>query len=294
MVNFILLQLFNGLVFGSILTLLATGLSLIFGMMRIINFAHCSLYMIGAYLSATLMLYLIPNYWVALCIVPIGVGVLGGLMEFFTIRPLYKRHHVYQLLLTFGYVILIGDLVLLIWGGDRYQIPPPYPFTGAIEMLGLTYPTYRLFILFFSIGLIIALWRLLEGTKLGAIIRAGTHDSEMINAMGINIGFIFTLMFAFGSALAGLCGVISGPIYEIQPGMDISFIIDVFIVVVVGGMGSFKGSVFGGFIIGIAEVMTSAFLPSLGMVIVYIVAISLLFIFPHGIFGTGEVHEVAK
>jgi branched-subunit amino acid ABC-type transport system permease component len=250
--------------------------------------------MIGSYLGATLILFLLPNFWVALFVVPIVVGFLGGLIEFFTIRPLYKRQHAFQLLLTFGYVILISDLILLIWGGDRYSIPPPYLFRGSLHILGITYPIYRIFILFFSIGLITLLWWLLEGTKLGAIIRAGTHDSEMLNAMGINIKLLFTLLFAFGSALAGLCGVISGPIYEIKPGMDISFIIDIFIVVVIGGMGSFKGSVLGGFIIGIAEVMTSTFLPDLGMVIVYIVAISLLFIFPHGIFGKREMHEIVK
>jgi branched-subunit amino acid ABC-type transport system permease component len=255
--------------------------------MGIVNFAQGSLYMLGAYIGLTI-LSKTNNFYIAIILSPLIIGLVGGMIERFTIKRLYKKGHLYQLLLTFGYVLSLGHLVQVIWGTGGHSIQPPGILMGSITILGEPYPVYRLSVLFFSTGILFLLWCFLERTKLGSIVRAGTNDSEMVSAMGINISLVFTLVFALGSWLAGLGGMVAAPIFTVKPGMDSEIIIDIFIAVVIGGLGSFGGSVLGGFLIGMSKTFVNAYIPNFGMVVIYAVMALVLLARPYGILGRKE------
>ena len=277
-------QALNGLSYGVLLFLLSVGLTLIFGMLDVINLAHGSFYMLGAY-AGLATLAVTGNFWLAVLAAPLAVGLIGALMERTCLRPLYRRSPLDQVLLTFGCIYLFEDLVKWIWGGKIRSIPPPEVFSGSVNFLGATVPSYRLFMIVFGLAMAVALWLLIERTRLGAIIRAGVFDAEMAAGMGINIDRVFTGVFAFGAALGGLSGVIAGPIQSASPPMGAGILIPALIVVVVGGLGSLKGSLVGSLIIGQAETFGKAWLPGSSMVIIYVVMALVVLFRPQGLFG---------
>jgi len=277
-------QALNGLAYGVLLFLLSVGLTLIFGMLDVVNLAHGSFYMLGAYAGLTLIA-VTGSFWAALLAAPLLVGAVGALLERVCLRPLYRRSPLDQVLLTFGLIYLFEDLVKWIWGGRIRSIPPPDLFAGSVTVLGATIPSYRLFVIAFGLAVAILLWLLIERTRLGAIIRAGVFDAEMTAGLGIDIHRVFTAVFAFGAALGGLSGVIAGPIQSAYPAMGASILIPALIVVVVGGLGSLKGSLAGSLVIGQAETFGKAWLPDSAMLIIYVVMALVMLVRPQGLFG---------
>src|SRR6266516_901661 len=211
-------QVLNGLSYGVLLFLLSVGLTLIFGMLDVVNLAHGSFYMLGAYAGLPLIAAS-GSFWLALAVAPLVVGVIGVLIERSCLRPLYWRGPLDQVLLTFGFIYLFEDLVKWIWGGRIRSIPPPDLFSRSVKIFGATVPSYRLFVIVFGLVVALLLWLLIERTRLGSVIRAGVFDAEMAAGLGINIPLVFTSVFAFGTALGGLSGVIAGPIQSAAPPM---------------------------------------------------------------------------
>jgi len=277
-------QALNGLSYGILLFLLSVGLTLIFGMLDVVNLAHGSFYMLGAYAGLATIAAL-GNFWIALVVAPLAVGAIGAVMERLALRPLYRRSPLDQVLLTFGFIYLFEDLVKWIWGGRIRSIPPPDLFSGSVTILGATIPSYRLFVIAFGFAMAVALWLLIERTRLGSIIRAGVFDAEMTAGMGINMPVVFTAVFAFGAALGGLSGVIAGPIQSASPPMGAGILVPALIVVVVGGLGSLKGSLAGSLIIGQAETFGKAWLPGASMMMIYLVMAAIVLLRPQGLFG---------
>ncbi len=277
-------QALNGLAYGVLLFLLSVGLTLIFGMLDVVNLAHGSFYMLGAYAGLSLIAGT-GNFWLALLVAPLAVGLIGVVVEVSCLRPLYRRPPLDQVLLTFGFIYLLEDLVKWIWGGRIRSIPPPDLFSGSVSVWGAIIPSYRLFVIVFGLVMAVLLWLLIERTRLGAIIRAGVFDAEMTGGLGINIRRVFTMVFAFGAALGGLSGVIAGPIQSAYPSMGVAILIPALIVVVVGGLGSLKGSLVGSLIIGQAETFGKAWLPDAAMLIIYVVMATVMLLRPQGLFG---------
>ncbi len=277
-------QALNGLAYGALLFLLSVGLTLIFGMLDVVNLAHGSFYMLGAYAGLALIA-LTGSFWLALVVAPLAVAVVGIVVERLCLGPLYRRPVLDQVLLTFGLIYLFEDLVKWIWGGRIRSIPAPSSLSGSLHIGGVTVPSYRVFVIVFGLLMAVALWLLIERTRLGSIIRAGVYDAEMAAGLGIDIRRVFTGIFAFGTALAGLSGVIAGPIQSAQPPMGASILIPALIVVVVGGLGSLKGSLVGSLVIGQAETFGKVWLPGAGMVMIYVVMAVVLLWRPQGLFG---------
>jgi branched-subunit amino acid ABC-type transport system permease component len=277
-------QALNGLAYGALLFLLSVGLTLIFGMLDVVNLAHGSLYMLGAY-AGLAIIGVAGNFWLAVLAAPLAVGLIGMAIERICLRPLYRRPSLDQVLLTFGFIYLFEDLIKWIFGGRIRSIPAPALFSGSVMLGGLTYPSYRLFVIAFGLGMAVALWLVIERTRLGSIIRAGVYDAEMTAGLGINIPRVFTSVFAGGAALAGLSGVIAGPIQSAYPSMGVSILIPALIVVVVGGLGSLKGSLAGSLIIGQAETFGKAWLPEAAMLMIYVVMALVVLLRPQGLFG---------
>ena len=277
-------QALNGLAYGALLFLLSAGLTLIFGMLDVINLAHGSLYMLGAYAGLALI-GLTGNFWIALLAAPLAVGLIGAGIERACLRPLYRRPALDQVLLTFGLVYFFEDLIKWIFGGKIRSIPAPALLSGSTSFGGVTYPSYRLFVIGFGLLMAVGLWLLIERTRLGSIIRAGVYDAEMAAGLGIDIDRVFTAVFAFGAALAGLSGVIAGPTQSAYPAMGVGILIPALIVVVVGGLGSLKGSLAGSLLIGQAETFGKAWLPEAAMLIIYVVMALVVLLRPQGLFG---------
>ena len=277
-------QALNGLAYGALLFLLSAGLTLIFGMLDIVNLAHGWFYMLGAY-AGIVTLAVTGNFWVAALVAPLIVGVVGALVERGLLRPLYRRSPLDQVLLTFGLIYLFEDLIKWGWGGRIRSIAPPEIFSGRMTLFGVTLPAYRVFVIAFGVLMAILPWIVIEKTRLGAVIRAGVYDAEMTAGLGIDIGRVFTLVFAFGAALGGLSGVIAGPIQSAYPSMGVSILIPALIVVVVGGLGSLKGSFVGSLVIGQAETFGKVWFPSVSMLMIYLVMALIVLARPQGLFG---------
>jgi branched-subunit amino acid ABC-type transport system permease component len=277
-------QALNGLAYGVLLFLLSVGLTLIFGMLDVINLAHGSFYMLGAYAGLTLI-GATGSFWLALAVAPLLVGVVGLLVERTLLRPLYRRPALDQVLLTFGLIYLFEDLVKWIWGGRIRSIAPPALFANPVTLGHVTIPSYRLFVIGFGLAMALLLWIVVERTRLGAVIRAGVFDAEMTAGVGIDVGRVFTLVFALGAALGGLSGVVAGPIQSAYPSMGVSILIPALIVVVVGGLGSLKGSLVGSLVLGQAETFGKAWLPGVSMLMIYLVMALIVLLRPQGLFG---------
>src|SRR2546425_1048470 len=240
LVAVLLPQLLHGLVFGAALGLLALGLTVIFGLLGVMNFAHGELYMLGAY-AGIAVIGVTHSFWVALIAAPILVGVVGAVTEMTTLRPLYNREPLYGLILTFGLALVFREGARQIWGGDMRRILPP--FTGSTPLLGMTYPNYRLFLLAASSAILLALWLFFTRTRAGIVVRAAVQDAEMLDGLGVNVRRVFTLTFAASGALAALAGLLLAPVFTVYPQMGVEVILLAFIVVILGGMGGLGGSV---------------------------------------------------
>jgi branched-chain amino acid transport system permease protein len=289
--HFILIQLFNGLILGSIYVLLALGLTVIFGTLGVVNFAHGALYMMGAYAAYSVVTLLNLHFIVAILICPIIVGIIGILLEKFLISKLYKLPHFYNLLLTFGIMFFIQDAIKIIYGPEGEPFNIPKFLDGAVNLGFVVYPKYRLFIILITGFLALGVWLFIEKTKLGAIIRAGTDDSETADALGINISRTFTLVFGMGAGLAGLAGVIAAPTQDVQPIMGMNFLTESFVVVIVGGMGSIGGSILAGLIIGELVTLGIIFWAPMSTTLIYIFMAIVLIVRPRGLMGRAAFFE---
>lgn len=289
--QFVLMHLFNGLILGSIYVLLSLGLSIIFGMLGIINFAHGAFYMLGAYCAYTLTTHLFLNSWSALVATPIILGLIGAACEFFLFRRLYKLPSLYIMLFTFGLMLVIQDVVRMIFGGVGVPYGTPESLLGAANLGFMYYPKYRLFIIVVSAVCSFAVWLFLSKTKIGAIIRAGTDNSLMVDALGINIGRIVSLSFALGIGLAGLAGVLAAPMQTVTPVMGTDFLIDCFVVVVIGGMGSIAGSIVAGLMVGEIIALGVMIWPPISHSLIYIFMAAFLLLRPRGLFGREAFHD---
>jgi branched-chain amino acid transport system permease protein len=284
-------QALAGLSNGMLLFIIAAGLSLIFGVSRIINFAHGTLFMFGAYLALTVVRATAHSAWsfaLALVASTIGLFVLGIVFELFFLRRIYRSDHAYQLLLTFGLVLILGDLVKLVWGREDHSVPTPAFLTGSTTFAGVTFPVYRLFLIGVGFAVAAGLWALLYRTRWGIFVRAATVDREMLNALGVNVNGLFTTVFGLGSALAGLAGALAAPIIAVGPGLHAQVIIDAFVVVVIGGMGSFAGALAGALLVGQANAFGLLAFPTLALVVTFAVLAIVLIVRPWGLLGKPE------
>lgn len=277
-------QILNGLAFSMLLFLLAAGLSVIFGMMDFINLAHGSFYMLGAYLGFTAT-QRFGNFWIALIVVPIVVAGLGFVLEATLLRPLYKRGHLDQVLLTFGLAFVVADLIRWFWGADIRSVPQPPELTGAVPLGIAVYPRYRSFVIVAGIVLALVLWLIQTRTRIGAIIRAGVADKEMVGGLGINISLVFGGVFAFGAGLAAFSGVIAAPFLSLVPGMDAEQLILSLIVVVVGGLGTLKGAFWGAIVVGLADTFGKIYVPDFSLFVIFAIMAVVLLLRPNGLFG---------
>jgi branched-chain amino acid transport system permease protein len=283
-------QVFTGLVLGGIFVLLAIGLSLIFGLMTVVNFSHGALYMLGAYFGYVLLTRT-GSFTVALVLAPALVGAFGLLVERFLIRPLYGRSPDDPLLLTFGLSLVIVETARLIWGKIGLPLDPPTALSGAVN-LGFTYfPTYRLFVLAVTAAVLVALWLFLEKTNVGLLIRAASRDPLMVRALGFDVGRVWFLVFGIGTGLAGLAGILAGPMRGAYAEMGVTIIIESFVVVVVGGMGSLVGAVVSGLLIGQVVSLTTFFAPKLAEIVVFVFMAVILLLRPSGLFGEAGLLE---
>ena len=278
-------QLLLGLINGAFYAVLSLGLALIFGLMNVINFTHGAQYMLGAYVAWIAMAYAGLNYWLSLLLAPIVVGALGILIERLFIRWLYDLDHLYGLLLTFGLALIIEGVFRQIYGISGQPYPIPAQLAGGYNLGFMFLPKYRAWVVVASIVVCFSTWLVIEKTKLGAYLRAGTENPTLVQAFGINVPRMITLTYGFGAGLAALAGVLAAPIYQVKPTMGADMIIVVFAVVVIGGMGSIIGSVVTGFILGLLEGLTKVFYPEASNTIIFVVMAVVLMIKPAGLFG---------
>ncbi len=280
----VVIQILHGLAYGMLLFLVSSGLTLVFGMMSVLNLAHASFYMLGAYFSYQ-MLQWVGNFWVALIISPIMVAALGVLMERTLLRRVHAGGHVQEFVLTAGMAFVITEAVKWIWGTEPLPVPIPAALSGAVTIVGSVYPIYRLFILCFSVGIIGLLTFLLMKTRLGITVRAAVSDRDMVGALGTNTPFVFMLVMGIGSWLAGIAGVIAGPFISTYPGMAAEILVDCFVVTVTGGLGSLVGAVLASFIIGQLSSFGVLFIPRFAIVFSFLLMAVVLVIKPSGFFG---------
>src|SRR5580692_4728782 len=277
-------QLLNGLVYGVLLFLMAAGLSLIFGLMNVVSLAHGSFFMLGAFVGLSIV-QLTGSFWLAMLLAPLPIIVLGVAMELVFLRPLYARGHMDQVLLTFGFTFVFFDLVQKLWGRVVLRLPAPEALQGTVQIGLGVFSAYRLFLIGFGFAIAILLWLLPERSRVGAMVRAGVDNAAMAAGLGGNIPLLFTGIFGFGVALAGLGGVAAGPVLGLYPGMDAEILIPAFIVIVIGGMGSLRGAFIGSLLIGIADTFGKAYLQSLALFLIYLAMTVVLLIRPQGLFG---------
>ena len=278
-------QLLLGLVNGSFYAMLSLGLAVIFGLLNVINFAHGALYMMGAFFAWMGLQYFGINYWFMLLLAPLLVGVFGIIIEKTMLRWLYKLDHLYGLLLTFGLALILEGLFRQQFGvsGQPYQVPDA--LRGATNLGFMILPIYRAWVVAASLVVCFATWYVIERTKLGAYLRAGTENAALTQAFGVNVPRMVTLTYAFGVALAALAGVLASPIIQINPLMGANIIIVVFAVVVIGGMGSILGSILTGLGLGVIEGLTKVFYPEASSTVVFVIMAIVLLVRPAGLFG---------
>ena len=278
-------QLLLGLVNGSFYAILSLGLAVIFGLLNVINFAHGALFMLGALLTWMAMNYFGINYWVMLILAPLIVGVLGVIIERTMLRWIYKLDHLYGLLLTLGLTLMIEGVFRSIYGVSGLGYDTPELLEGATNLGFMMLPNYRAWVVVASIVVCLATWYVIEKTKLGAYLRAGTENPRLVEAFGVNVPVMITLTYAFGAALAAFAGVLAAPVYQVTPLMGQNLIIVVFAVVVIGGMGSIMGSILTGLGLGVIEGLTKVFYPEASSTVVFVIMAIVLLIRPAGLFG---------
>jgi branched-subunit amino acid ABC-type transport system permease component len=286
--SFLFTQFLGGLTTAMFLFLIASGLSLVFGVMRVLNFAHGSFYMLGAYLAWQAVQWLSPvleSFWLAALFAALIVAMLGGLVERLLLRHMYGKEELYQLLLTYALVLILGDTAKLIWGTQQLSVSRPAILDGAIEIFGAVLPVYNLFIMLAGVAIAVGGWLILARSSAGRMVRAAALDREMLGALGANVGALYTGMFMASSFLAGLSGALVTPIQSIVPGMDVEVIVEAFIVVVIGGLGSFWGTFWGSLIYGQVLSFGILILPSFSLFSVFALMAVILIVRPWGLFG---------
>jgi branched-chain amino acid transport system permease protein len=282
--SLLMLQLMTGIGLGAVYALLALGLSLIFGMLNVVNFAHGAFFMVGAFMGVY-FLALTGNFWFSLVLTPLAVGAIGLLAERFLVRPLYGRGIDYPLLLTFGLSYVMVEAIRIIFGIEGVSTSTPAELRGAVNLGFGHFPLYRLFLIGATAAVVLGLWLFIEKTHYGLIIRAGSRDPEIVRVLGIDIARVWLLVFGIGTAIAGLSGVLAAPTRAVNPEMGISVLAESFVVTVVGGMGSLPGAVVAGLLVGIVYSMTSLFMPELAELSIFVLMAVVLLIRPQGLFG---------
>jgi branched-chain amino acid transport system permease protein len=278
------MQAFTGLALGAVYVLLAIGLSLIFGMLTVVNFAHGAFYMLGAY-AGLFTLSLGGNFWICLVAVPLLVGGIGLVVERYLIRPLYGRGIDYPLLLTFGLSYIVVELVRIAYGKNGFPFDTPELLQGAVNIGVGYFPLYRLFVIGATAVILAALWVFLEKTSYGLIIRAGALDPQIVRVLGVNVGRVWLMVFGIGTAIAALAGLLAAPLQGVSPEMGGTMLAEAFVVTVVGGMGSLLGAVVAGMLVGIVVSFTSLFAPEMAKVSIFALMAIVLLIRPQGFFG---------
>ena len=277
-------QVLNGVVTGMLYALMGIGLSIITGILNIPNFAHGAMFAVGAYLIFT-VIQLVGNFWIALLVAPLGVALLGLLVEYAGIRPLYKAGHDYQLLFTFGLSLVLTEGIILIWGPvGMSQLPPPL-LRGGLDLGIAFYPKYRLFVMAMAGLLVLGARLFVEKTRYGAIMRAGIEDKEMVSLLGIDVHRLFTATFALGGYLAGIAGALTAPIRGLNPFMGVDMLGIAFVVVALGGLGNLPGAIVAGITVGLAQSLVALVWPEASVAVIFAVMAAVLLVRPQGLFG---------
>ena len=282
--NLTLVLAVNSITLGGLLFLLSSGFSLIFGLMRIPNLTHGSLFMLGAYIGASLVVWYKLDFWLAAIVSALLVAAFGGLIERLLLRRL-AGNSLAQVLVTLGIAFMIADACLMAFTGDPITVPTPPGLVGAVRGFGLIFPIYRLVVILIAVVIAVVLWLLLDRTRLGAMIRAGVDDPDMARVVGIPVPWLFTIVFCLGAALAGFAGVIGAPILSVYPGLDFDMLPLALVVVILGGTGSLLGSLVGSFIIGFLYNYGQALLPELAYFVLFLPMVLVLLVRPQGLFG---------
>ncbi|MET0567858.1 MAG: branched-chain amino acid ABC transporter permease [Hyphomicrobiaceae bacterium] len=281
---FLLNQTVNSLSQAALLFFLGVGLTLIFGIMRIVNFAHGALYMLGAFVGYSAVRYT-GSFWIALVAAPIVVGLIGTAFELGILRRLYNRDAHSFLMVTFGLALVTGEAVRLIWGPDALQVPPPKALSGVVFLLDEPFPVYRLFLAASGAVVAIVIWQILERTRLGLLTRASSQNAEMVHALGIDVNLVRSGIFGIGCGLAALGGVMAAPLVTAAHGMAATAVIDAFVIVIIGGMGSFLGSLIGALLVAFVQVFGNYYAPDFALAFMYLVMLLVLVIRPGGLLG---------
>ncbi|MCA1457673.1 branched-chain amino acid ABC transporter permease [Bradyrhizobium sp. BRP22] len=282
--DLIALQLFTGLALGAIYVLFAIGLSLIFGMLTVVNFAHGAFYMVGAY-AGLFLVSMGGNFWICLVAVPLLIGTFGMIVERFLVRPLYGRGIDYPLLLTFGLSYIMIELIRIAFGTSGYPFDTPELLQGAVDIGVGYFPLYRLFVIGATAVVLIGLWLFLERTNFGLIIRAGARDPQIVRVLGVDVSRVWLIVFGIGTAIAGFAGLLAAPLQGVIPEMGATILAEAFVVTVVGGMGSIGGAVLAGLLVGVVVSMTSLFAPEMAKVSIFALMAIVLLVRPQGFFG---------
>ncbi len=278
-------QLLIGIINGAFYALLSLGLAVIFGLLKIINFAHGAMYMLGAMTTVLMFDYLGVNYWAALLLAPLLVGAFGVVIEYFLLRRIAGQDHIYSLLLTFGIALIITGVLVNWFGVSGLRYTMPDMFKGGVNLGFMFLPYYRAWVIVAALLVCFGTWFMIEKTKLGAYLRAGTEDSQLMQGFGINVPLLISLTYGFGVALAAFAGVLAAPIYSVTPVMGSATLITVFAVVVIGGMGSIGGAIITGILMGVIEGLTKTFYPPASSAVIFLVMVLVLMFRPSGLFG---------
>jgi branched-chain amino acid transport system permease protein len=277
------IHVLNGVSYGMLLFLLAAGLSLIFGLMKILNLTHGSFYLVGGYIGLTVM-QATGSFVLALIAAAVVIALAGAVIERFFLRR-FHLDELPQTLITFGFLFIFSDLCLWVWGGDPLMLDKPAIFASSVPLGSYSYPIYRLFLISVGLAIAVSLWWFQEHTRLGTMLRAGVDDSEIAQALGIDVSLLFTLVFAVGAALAALGGVLAAPELSLYPGADFDTLILAFVVIIVGGLGSLRGALAGALLIGILDDLGKAFFPQFALFTVFVPMAVILVVRPTGLFG---------
>jgi branched-chain amino acid transport system permease protein len=281
---FLVTQSLNALSQAALLFFLGVGLTLIFGIMRIVNFAHGTFYMLGAFVGYSAA-RLSGSFWLALALAPLAVGIVGVLFEIGILRRLYRRDESAFLMVTFGLALVLTEVIRLGWGPEALQVEAPSVFSGIVFVLDEPFPTYRLFLCGAGIVVALAIWQFLERTRLGLLIRATSQNAEMVRALGVDVRLVRSAVFGIGCGLAGAGGVLAAPLVTASIGMAAEMIIDAFVIVIIGGMGSFPGSLLGAVLVAFVQVFGEYYLPDLALAFMYLVMLLVLVVRPGGLLG---------
>ena len=281
---FFVTQSLNALSQAALLFFLGAGLTLIFGIMRIVNFAHGTLYMLGAFVGYSVV-RLTGSFWAALLLAPLAVGLVGMLFELAILRRLYRREASAFLTVTFGLALVLGEIIRLAWGPEALLVEPPQAFAGIVFLVGEPFPTYRLFLAGAGIIVALAIWQFLDRTRLGLLIRATSQNPEMVSALGIDVNLVRSAVFGIGCGLAGIGGVLAAPLVTASVGMAATMIIDAFVIVIIGGMGSFPGSLIAALLVAFTQVFGEYYVPDLALAFMYLLMLLVLVVRPGGLLG---------